>query len=67
MLIKYLIFVITPLIIAHLSIQVSKNKNSKLLIITIILAILIIITGNVLLLIDIYKTPPIRPLIPQGL
>ena len=58
MLVKYLIFVFTPLAIVHLAILLLKHKSSKFLVIIIIIATLIIISGSLILLYEIYNPTP---------
>jgi hypothetical protein len=58
MLVKYLIFLLTPLSIVHLTILITKNKNNKFLIAIIVIAIIIIITGSLILLKEIYFPIP---------
>lgn len=59
MLTKYLIFLLTPLSFVHLSYLMIKHKDKKYLIAIIIIAMIIILLGSVLVLIEAY-TPPRR-------
>jgi LPS O-antigen subunit length determinant protein (WzzB/FepE family) len=58
MLIKYLIFTLTPLAIVYLSIQLWKYKNNKILMVIISLCFLIILIASILILKQVYTPVP---------
>jgi len=57
MLLKYLIFLLTPLSLVYLIDLIIKNKGNKPFIAVIILAMIVILIGSVLILIEAF-TPP---------
>ena len=58
MLTKYLIFLLTPLSFVHLSYLIMKNKDRKLFVAVVIIAMIIILLESILILIEAYTPPP---------